>query len=79
MASKPVDLDALRGKVKTQGEKIRMLKKDGAAPDVIGPEVTLLNVLKAELTAATAAQAEVRWRAACPRWRDTRCRCVYIA
>jgi hypothetical protein len=56
-----VDLDAVRSKVKAQGEKIRIMKRDGAAPADITAEVATLTVLKEELKKAAEA-VEVRFR-----------------
>ena len=46
------DLDALRSRVKAQGEKIRILKRDGAAAEEITGEVATLTILKEELKKA---------------------------
>lgn len=44
--------DELRSRVKAQGEKIRIMKRDGAAPGDITAEVQALAMLKEELKIA---------------------------
>jgi hypothetical protein len=63
-------MDALRSKVKAQGEKIRIMKRDGAAPEEITREVATLALYKEELkVAAEAAEVSVDVEASAGRWR----------
>jgi hypothetical protein len=59
MSAPKVDVDALRVQVKAQSERIRQMKKAGAAQEEVQAEVAILQVLKADLE-KVADQAEVR-------------------
>ena len=58
MSAPKVDVDALRVQVKAQSERIRQMKKAGAAQEEVKAEVAVLQVLKADLE-KVADQAEV--------------------
>ena len=49
MSAPKVDVDALRVQVKAQSERIRQMKKAGAAQEEVKAEVAVLQVLKADL------------------------------